>query len=200
LLPWASRSRVCLVRPVARQSYGHTMIGKPVIEGLLVHPERTQGQQPPSPMVLIGSAKQSRRTARPERRRSQRRPTKNFFDATRFVLVEGVTVKCSPRVLPGQNPKTPTDPPLRSVLQTHNTLAIPRWSAATRFDPLCPTGRTLSFHPATARLNSRSNRSSSLVDTWHRRRHYVNPDCKAVEDRCWWTSPAPTANRRVVCD
>lgn len=43
--------------------------------GLLVHPERTQGQQPPSPMVLIGSAKQSRRTARSEERRPQRRPT-----------------------------------------------------------------------------------------------------------------------------
>jgi len=28
LLPWASRSRVCLVRPVARQSYGHTTVGQ----------------------------------------------------------------------------------------------------------------------------------------------------------------------------
>lgn len=28
LLPWASRSRVCLVRPAARQSYGHAAIGQ----------------------------------------------------------------------------------------------------------------------------------------------------------------------------
>jgi len=28
LLPWASRSRVCLVRPVARQSYGHSIVGQ----------------------------------------------------------------------------------------------------------------------------------------------------------------------------
>jgi len=93
LLPWASRSSVCLVRPVTRQSYGRTMVGEPTIEGLLVHPGRTQGQQPPSPMVLIGSAKQSRRAARSEERRSQRRPTWNFFRATRFVLVEGITVR-----------------------------------------------------------------------------------------------------------
>jgi hypothetical protein len=70
LLPWASRSRVCLVRPVTRQSYGLTAVGKPSAGGLLVHPRRTLGQQPPSPMVLIGSAEQSRRAARPERRRS----------------------------------------------------------------------------------------------------------------------------------
>jgi len=90
LLPWASRSRVCLVRPVTRQSYGHTAVGEPNAGGLLVHPGRTLGQQPPSPMVLIGSAKQSRRAARPERRRAQRRPTRAYANATRFVLVGGV--------------------------------------------------------------------------------------------------------------
>jgi hypothetical protein len=30
LLPWASRSSVCLVRPVTRQSYGLTAVGKPI--------------------------------------------------------------------------------------------------------------------------------------------------------------------------
>jgi len=89
LLPWASRSRVCLVRPAARQSYGHSAVGQADGWGLLVHPERTQGQQPPSPMVLIGSAEQSRRAARSEERRSQRRPTFAFASATRFVLVGG---------------------------------------------------------------------------------------------------------------
>lgn len=91
-LPWASRSRVCLVRPAARQSYGHTVVGKPTTGGLLVHPGRTQGQQPPSPMVLIGSAEQSRRAARSEERRSQRRPTCACAHATRFVLVGGVAL------------------------------------------------------------------------------------------------------------
>lgn len=66
-----------------------TAIGKPIAGGLLVHPRRTLGQQPPSPMVLIGSAEQSRRAARPERRRSQRRPTSALAHATRFVLVGG---------------------------------------------------------------------------------------------------------------
>jgi hypothetical protein len=89
LLPWASRSSVCLVRPVTRQSYGLTAVGKPIAGGLLVHPRRTLGQQPPSPMVLIGSAEQSRRAARPERRGSQRRPTSACAHATRFVLVGG---------------------------------------------------------------------------------------------------------------
>lgn len=67
--------------------------------GLLVHPGRTQGQQPPSPMVLIGSAKQSRRAARSEERRSQRRPTWDCSPATRFVLVGGDTheaISCAP--------------------------------------------------------------------------------------------------------
>jgi len=76
LLPWASRSVVCIVRPVAHRSYGLAAISvKPKAAGLLVHPEQAQGQQPPSPMVLIGSAMQSRRAARPKRRRPQRRPT-----------------------------------------------------------------------------------------------------------------------------
>jgi len=121
LLPWASRSRVCLVRPVTRQSYGLTAVGKPSAGGLLVHPRRTLGQQPPSPMVLIGSAEQSRRAARPERRRSQRRPTRAFAPATRFVLVGEVRWAHSLHTVGTAPEDAARAPPYGEVLSAHHT-------------------------------------------------------------------------------
>jgi hypothetical protein len=168
LLPWASRSRVCLVRPVTRQSYGLTAFGKPIAGGLLVHPRRTLGQQPPSPMVLIGSAEQSRRAARPERRRSQRRPTHAFAHATRFVLVGGgalgaLLVHC--RFGIRRHRPRPTFrlgsqyTPHRQSTRKAPHLGLPR----------AVFGKaSLASFRATARLTSRSDLSSSLVDMPHR--------------------------------
>lgn len=157
LLPWASRSRVCLVRPVTRQSYGHSVVGKPTAGGLLVHPGRTQGQQPPSPMVLIGSAEQSRRAARPEERRSQRRPTRACASATRFVLVggdaRGVLLACRRINVRRRWPRPPY-----GGFSARNTQAIHTKSTALG----CPRHRifckaSLASLRATARLTSRSN-------------------------------------------
>jgi hypothetical protein len=133
LLPWASRSRVCLVRPVTRQSYGLTAVGKPNAGGLLVHPRRTQGQQPPSPMVLIGSAKQSRRAARSEERRSQRRPTRACAHATRFVLVGGAArgrTPCAPSAASTRRHRRPRPP--YDGFSAHNTQAIHSKSPTSR--------------------------------------------------------------------
>lgn len=55
---------------------------------------------------------------------------------------------------------------------------------------------SLASHRATARLTSRSYQKSSLVDASNRHRYDANPGYRAVNDRRWWTPPAPTANRR----
>lgn len=93
LLPWASRSGVCLVRPAARQSYGLTIIGRADDGGLLVHPGRTQGQQPPSPMVLIGSGTEPASRA-PRRAPPAETADTGFLPCHPLCSCESSTVRC----------------------------------------------------------------------------------------------------------
>ena len=95
LLPWASRSGVCLVRPAARQSYGLTIIGRADDGGLLVHPERTQGQQPPSPMVLIGSGTEPASRA-PRRAPPAETADMGFLPCHPLCSCRSRTVRCGP--------------------------------------------------------------------------------------------------------
>jgi len=169
--------------PLVRATGTHSS-GKPDSWGLLVHPRQAQGQQPPSPMVLIGSAQQSRRAARSEKRRSQRRPTRAFAHATRFVLVGGAArgellVRRRRDIR-----RCRVAPALRQVFNaqhTGNPLGERSVSVARESTIVCKA--SLASLRATARLKSRSNQLSSLVDTSYRHRYHVNPGCRTVINR-----------------
>jgi hypothetical protein len=103
----------------------------------------------------------------------------------------------TPCALSVQHPKMPAAPSLTAGFSVHTTQAIHTKGTSSRSPERSVCSKaSLASHRATARLTSRSDLSSSLVDVQHRCRRSTNPDYRAVGDRRWWTPPAPTGNRR----
>lgn len=141
-------------------------------------------------MVLIGSAKLSRRAARPEGRRSQRRPTRI---APRHPLCSWMRPPPEWRLArTGDSARRPVSPHLTMRSVHAFTLAIHR--SRPRLPSVELTPKSVCLYGRAAK--PRPSDSTSHVNTQCRCRHRVNPDCGAVGDRCWWTITSPTASRR----
>jgi len=103
----------------------------------------------------------------------------------------------TPCALSVRHPKIPAAPDLTAGFSVHTTQAIHTKGTSSRSPERSVYSKaSLASHRATARLTSRSDLSSSLVDVQCRCRQRTNPGYRAVGDRRWWTPPAPTGNRR----